>query len=303
MSKQEFKEILEKVRNGEEAELIRTVEGVRYVRRFEPAERLILLGGGHVALAVAKIASLLGFSVIVVDDRPEFASKERFPMASRVLCDSFDRAIEELGLRPTDYLCTLTRGHTWDALCLQAIRESGVLPKYLGMLGSKRRAEGVRQKLLGDSAGLLEILHAPIGVPIGALTAEEIAVSVCAELVQERRKDQKNPKADCLVQTGVDEAALKLLADPERQSALLLVLQTEGETPLKPGALMAVDRFGRGYGTVGGGRAEAMAMQQAMMLMETGGQRVLTVDLTADMAGESAGISGGIMRILTENVR
>ncbi len=303
MSKQEFRDILERVRNGEEAALVRSIDGARYVRRFVPSPRLILLGGGHVALALAKIAAMLGFSVVVVDDRPEFASRERFPMAA-VCCGSFDRAIAELRLRPSDYLCTLTRGHRWDALCLQAIRDSGVLPCYLGMLGSKQRAEGVRKQLTdeGDPAGLLSILHAPIGLPIQALTAEEIAVSICAELVQERRKHETVSSGDMLAQTGVDEHVLELLADPEEPAAMLLVLRTEGTTPLKSGALMAVDRFGRGYGTIGGGSAEAFSMEQGKKILENDGQIVVQKDLTDDMAGSGSGLMGGKMHILIENV-
>ena len=116
--KAEFARVLRETEAGRAAAIERVVEGRRYVRRFVPEDRLILLGGGHIAVPLCAIASMLDFSVTVVDDRPSFANTSRFPTAAHVVCNSFPEAIRGLGIRPTDYVCVITRGHRWDADCL-----------------------------------------------------------------------------------------------------------------------------------------------------------------------------------------
>ena len=105
---------------------------------FFPKERLIILGGGHVALPVAEFGARVGFLVTVVDDRLSFANPGRFPMAEKVICDDFGHAIKELKIQESDYICIVTRGHRHDADCLRMIGK-GKEPAYLGMIGSPRR--------------------------------------------------------------------------------------------------------------------------------------------------------------------
>lgn len=107
------------------------------------------------------MASMLDFSVTVVDDRIAFANSERFPEATQVTCNSFRSAISDLKIRATDYVCVITRGHRWDGECLREIL-SGTLPSYLGMIGSKRRVEGLLGVLAGEgfSTDLLDCIDA-----------------------------------------------------------------------------------------------------------------------------------------------
>ena len=86
-----------------------------------PQERLLVLGGGHIALHVAEFAAKCGFHVIVADDRPDFANHERFPLADEVICDSFENAIRKVKLTPYDYVVIITRGHRHDADCLRVL--------------------------------------------------------------------------------------------------------------------------------------------------------------------------------------
>lgn len=147
--------------------------------------RVHLAGAGHVALATARIAAFVGFEVVVMDDRQEFASIERYPEASKVrVLDSFTDCIEDLG--PDDYVIIVTRGHLHDREVLaQALRtEAG----YIGMIGSRRKRAAVYDSLRRDGftdADLARV-HCPIGLAIGADTPEEIALSIMAELVQVR---------------------------------------------------------------------------------------------------------------------
>jgi xanthine dehydrogenase accessory factor len=114
-----------------------------FVEPFHPRERLIVLGGGHIALPLVKYASEIGFSVTVVDDRPSFANTSRFPWAERVICETFEDSFDILKLSEYDYVVIITRGHRHDTLCLRKLlaqRETA----YLGMIGSRHRVSGVR---------------------------------------------------------------------------------------------------------------------------------------------------------------
>lgn len=304
MIREEFRPILEKLEAGNDAALRRTVDGVEYTRLFRPRERLILLGGGHIAQPLCRVAAMLDFAVTVVDDRPDYAAASRFPEASLTVCDAFAAAIGKLRLRETDYVCVITRGHRWDAECLRQIL-AGPMPSYLGMIGSRRRVAGLL-KLLKDEgydAARLDAIHAPIGLAIGAATPAEIAVSICAQLIEHRRA---HPEADrpgtMLAQTNSDLSAIRYLAENTEPKALLLVLSSTGSTPVKSGALMAVNRLGRGYGTIGGGCGEAAAMQHARRIIGTGKSDVIEVSMTNDMAADEGMVCGGTMRVLIEDV-
>ena len=146
MTSREFQEILDQLEQGMTPELTKIVDGQSYTRVFLPENRLILLGGGHIAVPLCAMASMLDFAVTVLDDRISFANSERFPKATQVICNSFSAGIVDLHIRATDYVCVITRGHRWDGECLRQIL-SGTLPTYLGMIGSKRRVEGLLRLL------------------------------------------------------------------------------------------------------------------------------------------------------------
>ena len=151
-------------------------------------ERLILCGGGHVSLEVAHIARRLEFELVVIDDRPEFASRERFSMADQVVCAPFWEALDALGSRESDYYVILTRGHAHDRDCLEHVLRGKYA--YAGMIGSRTKVAAVKAALeaAGIAREILDGVHSPIGLPIGAQTPAEIAVSIAAELVWERAR-------------------------------------------------------------------------------------------------------------------
>jgi xanthine dehydrogenase accessory factor len=241
--RKEFQDILTAVQTGREADLVRTVNGQPVVRRFLPPERLVLLGGGHVSLALYEAARKVGFAVSVADDRPAFASYARFPEAKEVVCDSFEAALPRLHIGAGDFVCVLTRGHRDDVTCVKYLLR-GNEPRYLGMIGSHRRVKGLFDMLAeeGFDRARIDRIHAPIGLPIGAVTPAEIAVSICAELIAARHA--LPAEAGLLPQQNTDPDALRFLADDTRPAALLLVLATKGSTPVKGGALMGADKLG-----------------------------------------------------------
>lgn len=303
MKRQEFQYILDQLSKGETPRLTKTVDGHSYTRLFRPENRLILLGGGHIAQPLCRIAAMLDFSVTVVDDRISFANSERFPDAANVICDSFSGAISRLGLCAADYVCVITRGHRWDGECLRQIL-SGIFPAYLGMIGSKRRVAGLLDILAaeGFNTGLLSRIHTPIGLKINAQTPAEIAVSICAELIAERRNVIHQNEGAYLEHTNTDYSALQFLAQSPEPKAFALVLSSKGSTPVKPGSMMAVDRLGKGYGTIGGGCSEAEVMTQARKILSTGKSCVVEVDMTNDVAADEGMVCGGTMQVLLEDV-
>lgn len=165
------------------------VEGAAEVmlQLFEAPARLVIVGAGHVGLALAKIAELLGYETTVLDDRVEFANRERFPMAHRILVEEVGPALDSLTLDTSTAVVLVSRGHRVDE---EALRHSvGRGAGYVGMIGSRRRTLTVLDHLAaeGYSAAALEAVSTPVGLDIGAETPEEIAVSILAEMTMVRR--------------------------------------------------------------------------------------------------------------------
>ncbi|MBV8772576.1 MAG: XdhC family protein [Deltaproteobacteria bacterium] len=181
---------------------------VRPIARIEPsgaprlfidpitgAHRLIIAGAGHIAVPLAALGSMLGFHVTVIDDRASFANRERFPTADKIIARPFDSALQALHLDRHCYVVSVTRGHSFDELVVRtALQKQNHLPKhqagcFIGMIGSRRRVRAMLKHLEQDGfePSLLDDIHAPLGLDIGAETPEEIAVSIIAEIVRERR--------------------------------------------------------------------------------------------------------------------
>ncbi len=151
--------------------------------------RLLLFGGGHVSKFASKFAAMVGFRVTVVDDRVLYANKERFPEASEIICDNFGQAIEQLTTHRNTYIAIITRGHKFDEFILERIINSDA--KYIGMIGSKRKVLTAYKHLVGKgiSQERLSRVYAPLGLDIRAVTAEEIGISIVAELIRVRRSE------------------------------------------------------------------------------------------------------------------
>ena len=303
--KAQFISILQSIEQGKSAALQLEIDGQQYTRNYLPKERLILLGGGHIAQPLCTIASMLGFSVVVVDDRPMFVNKPRFPEADQLVCDDFPHAIEQLEVRPGDYIAVITRGHRYDADCLRTIL-AGTMPKYLGMIGSRRRTVALLELLEeeGFDRGRLDRINTPIGVPIGALTTKEIAISIVAELIQCRREQaNRRSKSTILTNEDIDLELLEYIVHDETDKALLLVYETSGSTPVKSGSYMVVDAFFRQKGTIGGGCSESAVLRDAFHLIGTGKQQCVTINMSNDVAAEEGTVCGGQKKVFLADIR
>jgi len=158
-----------------------------FVESVLPPALLYLFGAGHVASNVCRIAANAGFEITVVDDRSSYATKERFPAAHEVHALEFDEAMKKFDPNESSFIVIVTRGHRDDMRLLRWAVQTRA--RYIGMIGSKRKVIGIFKTLQeeGMPTHLFERVHAPIGIDIGAVTPEEIAVSITAELIASRR--------------------------------------------------------------------------------------------------------------------
>ena len=159
---------------------------------IHPAGTAIIFGAGHVGACVAHLASYVGLKVVILDDRKEFASAENIPDADQVIAlDSFKNAYDHVYVNENSYLVIVTRGHKYDKIVLELALKTPAA--YIGMIGSRRKIKLIFQALLeeGFNQDDIQRVHAPIGLPIGGETPQEIAVSIIAEMIQVRnRKDR-----------------------------------------------------------------------------------------------------------------
>lgn len=159
-----------------------------YIEPIGAPPYLYIFGAGHVGQALYQVASFLEFRLIIVDDRPSFASQERFPKAFKIICQDFKRALMDINFTPSDFAVIVTRGHAHDQLVLKEILLKEPLPGYIGMIGSKSKNAKIFQNLEkeGIPKNLLERIFAPIGLDIGGEKPEEIAISILAEIIAYR---------------------------------------------------------------------------------------------------------------------
>jgi len=164
---------------------------VVYAEPIQPDNLLYIFGAGHISICLAPLAQAAGFMVRVVDDRADFASRQRFPDIEEVLVMPFEEAFDRIRITATTFIVIVTRGHAFDLQILRAALGSPA--GYIGMIGSHKKRDLIYDTLHeeGVARARLAQVHAPIGLPIGAQTPEEIAVSIAAELIQVRSNLKK----------------------------------------------------------------------------------------------------------------
>ena len=168
---------------------------VIYVEPLRPPPGLVIVGAGHIARPLCTAGALLGFRVTVLDDRPGFATRERFPEAAEVRRADFADPFRGVPIGPQTYLVLVTRGHKYDFEALRDVLRRPELPAYVGMVGSRRRTRAALEQLAreGIDAERIAAVRAPVGLDVRAETPEEIAVAIAAELVLLRRGGTGRP--------------------------------------------------------------------------------------------------------------
>lgn len=158
---------------------------------------LYIFGGGHISFSLARIGKMVGFRVVVIDDRQEYANPERFPEADETIADDFPRVFSRIAVNSFTYVVIVTRGHAYDQTVLEWALTTNAY--YIGMIGSRKKIRKLYDNLKaqGTSEEAFGRVHAPIGLDIKAETPEEIAVSIIAEIIKIRRSGENEKSATC----------------------------------------------------------------------------------------------------------
>lgn len=274
------------------------LDGTRvFVERFGAVPQIVVCGGGHVAVSVVRLAKLLGLPVLAMEDRTEYAQDLRDAGADTVLCLPFAQALEQVPGGAETYFVVVTRAHAFDVACLEQILQKPAA--YVGMMGSRGRAALVRRQLLeaGADAARVEAVQAPIGLAIGAKTAEEIALSILAQIVEVKNaRPQTEGFAPALL------AAMEQAAQNGQPAVLATIIARHGSTPREVGSKMLLLPDGTTVGSVGGGIMEYRTRQAAAEMLAGHTASVQTVTFSADGKNEDAAVAacGGSMELLLE---
>jgi xanthine dehydrogenase accessory factor len=165
-----------------------------YIEPLESTPRLYVVGAGHVGYNLAKLAATIGFKIHVLDDREKFANQGRFPEAEAVVVETIPEWLQKAEIPSSAYVVIVTRGHTHDLDALRSLAKRDL--RYLGLIGSKAKVKRIYDALIeeGMPVEYLQRVHAPVGLDIGAVSPEEIAVSILAELIAVRRGKIHDPR-------------------------------------------------------------------------------------------------------------
>jgi xanthine dehydrogenase accessory factor len=185
----------------ESVERVSGLHGEVIIQPIIGTQPLIIFGGGHVGRSLSRVAALSGYSVIIVDEREEYARQSRFPEATRTISRDWNTAFKELKITPATSIVIVTSGHKSDAEVLH--HAATTCARYVGMIGSRKKVAATFSQLIKDGVprDALQRVHAPIGLNIGSVTAEEIAVSILAELIRARRgfQDESAPLSSQMI--------------------------------------------------------------------------------------------------------
>lgn len=267
-----------------------------YAERLVQEPELVICGGGHISLELALLADYLEYPYVVLDDREEFCSRERFPRASQWICGSFSEGLTKHAFSSNAYYIIVTRGHRADLECLELILK---LPYgYVGMIGSKGKVAKTMDVLAekGWANEVLADIHAPIGLDIGGETPKEIAISIVAQLIQEKHRE--NPSS------YLDRTLMRALRHREK-GILVTITAKRGSAPRGTGSRMLVGQDGILAGTIGGGVIEYEAEKNAIQWMKTKAAVPVmteTYRVNADSAAALGMWCGGEVDVLFERL-
>lgn len=276
--------------------------GSVFRERIGRTPKMVICGAGHVSMPIIRMGKMLGFTVTVIEDRPKFADHAREAGADTVLCEPFAAGLAGIRGDLDSWFIIVTRGHRYDTECLEAILQKRYA--YVGMMGSRRRVAIVKDQLeeKGVERALLDAVHTPIGLKIGAETPEEIAVSVMAEIIQVKNNGNGNKTGS----GGYSSELLEALWDPadRRKKVQATIISRKGSAPRSVGTKMLIREDGTTVDTVGGGCIESEVIQKALLMMRTDENdfQICRVDMTADAAEDEGMVCGGVVEVMLERI-
>ena len=268
--------------------------------------KIVSCGAGHVSIPIIRIGKMIGCRVTCIDERPAFAKHAEEAGADEVLCENFPDALSGISGDEETFFVIVTRGHQYDRECLRLILQKP--HAYIGMMGSRRRVKMVRKALEAEGwdRTLIESVHAPIGLDIGAETPEEIAVSVMGEIIQVKNAAAHNGGfAPDLLRAMAEGSGVGDSGQTGAEPGMVLatIVRRRGSAPREAGTKMLVRRDGSFLGTIGGGCAEAEVIAESVRLLEEGGPDACLrrVDLTGAEAADGM-VCGGLIDVLLERI-
>ena len=263
-------------------------------------KKMVICGAGHVSMPVIEIAKMLGFRVTAIDDREQFVQNALDHGADEGICSGFEEALAGIPGDPDTFFIIVTRGHLSDSECLLSIVKKPYA--YIGMIGSRRKVGMVKQ-MLGDAGvpeEVIDSVHTPIGLDIGAETPEEIAVAIMAEIIEVKNSTRKS--------TGIPADIMNALLSGQRGPAVLAtIVSKRGSSPRSAGSRMLISEDGSITETIGGGLAEARVIERAVEMLEANKNEpqrpvMVYVDMTGKQVLDEGMICGGAIEVLLEIV-
>lgn len=230
-----------------------------FVESLNPKVQLVVCGGGHVSLALSKLADFMGFELTILEDRIEFGNYDKFPNAKNIIVDSFENTFENHTFDKNSCFVIATRGHICDAACLESVMKLDF--SYAGMIGSKRKIAKTKDLMLskGFSEETFNKIKTPIGLPIGGQTPEEIAISIMAEIIQTLNETPRSYFSEIIGDA---------ISNTDEKMVLAKIVSKSGSSPRGIGSQMLVKKDGSTVDTVGGGLIEFSAIQEAVNLLK-----------------------------------
>lgn len=289
-----YESIINKINFNECGKILNINEDIDVIVEHMLAKpQLIICGGGHIALSLCDIGKMLDFNVTVIDDREEFANRDRFPGVDTIICNDFNEALNEVNFGENSYFVIVTRGHKADQACLEKVLKNEF--KYLGMIGSRAKvANSIRQLLeKGYTTEDINRINSPIGLKIGAQTPAEISISIMAEIIQVKNKNNIS---------NIDEEIFDNIIKCNKPMVLASILDKRGSSPRGVGAKMLVFEDCNFIGTIGGGSVENAAYEKALELIKEKSSHIETYDLSNSIAAKLGMACGGTIKVLFEYI-
>lgn len=288
-----YKEIIQNLESIELGKVFKINENIKvFIELISSKPHLVICGGGHIALPLCNIGKMLDFDITIIDNRKEFANKNRFPLANTIICNDFEKALKDINYT-NSYFVIVTRGHKDDILALKCILNSNF--KYIGMIGSKAKVESVRRELYncGFTTEDIEKIHAPIGLKIKAQTPAEISISIMGEII--------NYKNSIKI-SNIDDAILDNITKNKDKIMLITILNKNGSSPRAVGTKMLVIENGNFIGTIGGGILENVVYNKALELIKLEKSSIENYDLSNSKAANLGMVCGGQIKVLFEYI-
>ncbi len=276
-----------------------TLEDERiYFEFIRQTYRVVVCGAGHISIPIIKMCKLLELPVTVIDDRITFTNNALNAGADKVICQPFDKALDQIQGDSGSFFVIVTRGHRYDQICLEKIIDKE--NAYIGMIGSKLRVSKVLDYLedKGKDREKLNRVYTPIGLKIGSETPAEIAVSIMAQIIEVKNKKIGSSTfskelLDCILGEKYKDIP----------KALVTIVSRKGSAPREVGTKMIVLKDGTMVGTIGGGCVEADIRQNALASIESNKSILVHSDMTGLDAEEEGMVCGGIIDLFIEPLK